>query len=471
MPTQDRSRIWSTTVAALIIICVFGWLGIQSRTGFLNNEDEFLTAERSREMLLQGPWAVHDNFEVIDVKPPLQYWLTALTLPLFKNREFAVRLWPLIYGALTAAALGWLAFVVDPSRPWLIALSVALLLSCPIFLRETCRALLDTGLTLFATLAIVFAQLARSRPGWWFAVALTCWLGALQKIPLIILVWLIIIVIRLSTRNRQEPVLTGWLLAAMLSAILALAAWPVIQLFEFRLSPAKLFRFQEAVDITWRNASQPYLEIPFRLTTTWPCGAFALAALFLLPYTTKNKTRSAAAELSFLCLSLIVLSVISNLRSIRYLLPIVPCLCLLLSFFLSWMLERRRTIYTVAFSLIMGLSAAGFPIGQMLITKNRRDYSDQVRIAQQLSAKQTGDRQSVIVEADNGMLAEEFYLFYGNLHFHLANFTVDQMRENPPSPPLIGICNARDLPIVQERFPNLSIQLAIGTFNCWEVDD
>lgn len=471
MPTREQSRFWSITVASLIVFFVFGWLGLQSRIGFLNNEDEFLTAERSREMLLQGPWAVHDNFEVIDVKPPLQYWLTALTLPLFRNRELAVRLWPLIYGALTAAALGWLAFVVDPSRPWLIALSVALLLSCPIFLRETCRALLDTGLTLFATLAIVFSHLARSRPGWWFGVALACWFGALQKVPLIILIWLIIIVIRLSERDRQKPVLNGWLFAAIISTILALAAWPLIQLFEFRLSPTKLFRFQEAVDITWRNASQPYLEIPFRLTTTWPCGSFVLAAPLLLPYLTKNKVRSPIAELSFLCLVLIVLSVISNLRSIRYLLPIVPCLCLLLSVFLCWMLERRQASYTVAFSVVMVLLAAGFPVGQMLITKNRRDYSDQVRIAEELSARQSADRRSVVVEADNNMLAEEFYLFYGNLNYHLANFTIDQLRQNPPSAPLVGICNARDLPIVQEQFPNLHIRLAVGALNCWEVDD
>jgi hypothetical protein len=43
------------------------------RLGFLISKDEFITAERLREMLLLGHGAVRDNFEVSFVKPPLQY--------------------------------------------------------------------------------------------------------------------------------------------------------------------------------------------------------------------------------------------------------------------------------------------------------------------------------------------------------------------------------------------------------------
>jgi hypothetical protein len=47
-------------------------------------------------------------------------------------------------------------------------LSVALLLTCPLFLMETTSGRLDTGLTLFTTFSIVFAQLARANQngGW-----------------------------------------------------------------------------------------------------------------------------------------------------------------------------------------------------------------------------------------------------------------------------------------------------------------
>jgi hypothetical protein len=49
-------------LAALIILCFIGWLAIEIPKGILT-DDELLTAERSREMLLTTPWVVHFNFQ------------------------------------------------------------------------------------------------------------------------------------------------------------------------------------------------------------------------------------------------------------------------------------------------------------------------------------------------------------------------------------------------------------------------
>jgi 4-amino-4-deoxy-L-arabinose transferase-like glycosyltransferase len=100
-----------------IISCVVSWLFFLVQEGFLISKDEFITAERSREMLLLGRGAVRDNFEVSVVKPPLQYWLTTLTLPRFKRPQTAVRIWPLLFGTLTAIATGWLAYLIEPKQP------------------------------------------------------------------------------------------------------------------------------------------------------------------------------------------------------------------------------------------------------------------------------------------------------------------------------------------------------------------
>src|SRR5713101_1183871 len=171
-------------VAVFIIFAFTGWLALEIPKGILAQTDELLTAERTREMLMTEPWVVHYNFHRVFQKPPLQYWLTSLTLPRFQNRAVAVRIWPLVYASLTAIVLGWLAFLVEPTRPWLIPVSVAILVSCPLFSTEASRAMLDIGLTFFTTLTIVFSELARKRPAWWLAVAVACWLASLQKVPL-----------------------------------------------------------------------------------------------------------------------------------------------------------------------------------------------------------------------------------------------------------------------------------------------
>ena len=107
-PALFAPRFLPFTASVLLVVCLAGYLFFLIQEGSLISKDEFITAERSREMLLLGRGSVHDNFEVSVVKPPLQYWLTTLTLPHFKTPELAVRIWPLLFGMLTAIATGWL---------------------------------------------------------------------------------------------------------------------------------------------------------------------------------------------------------------------------------------------------------------------------------------------------------------------------------------------------------------------------
>ena len=93
-----RNDTRPVAIAAFLILCFVAWLALQIPRGIITEIDELLTAERSREMLLTSPWVVHFNFQPSFAKPPLQYWLTTLTLRSFGNRTFAVRIWPLLMG-------------------------------------------------------------------------------------------------------------------------------------------------------------------------------------------------------------------------------------------------------------------------------------------------------------------------------------------------------------------------------------
>ena len=99
-------------ITAAIIASVFGWLVFEIPKGTLSSSgDEMLTAERSREMLLLGRSEVHFNFSPSFEKPPLQYWLTSFSLASLPNRTLAVRIWPWLYGVLTAVVVAMLALV------------------------------------------------------------------------------------------------------------------------------------------------------------------------------------------------------------------------------------------------------------------------------------------------------------------------------------------------------------------------
>lgn len=227
--------------AALLIIAVTAWLAFQIPKGVLTYPDELLTAERSREMLLKGRATVQFNFRPSFAKPPLQYWLTTFILPRIANSSTAVRIWPLACGVLSAIALGCLAFLVAPDRPWLIPLAVAIYVSCPLFSTEAIRALLDTGLVFFTTLAIGFAQLARRNAIWWLAVAIACWLGALQKIPLILLVWAIIIAVRFFDMKERANLRNIWLVGSGILSVALIAIWPVFQNLHYHMPLLRAF--------------------------------------------------------------------------------------------------------------------------------------------------------------------------------------------------------------------------------------
>ena len=457
--------------AVLLIVCVFIWLGFEIQKGRLTNTDELVTAERSREMLLTHQWIVQFNFRPSLEKPPLQYWLTTLTLPRMGQREAAVRIWPVVFGGLTALALMWLAFLMGRDRSWLAGLSVAVLVSSPFFLFEVSRALLDSGLMLFVTLAIIFAQLARKHAAWWLAVAIACGLGTLQKIPLGFLIWLIILIVRFRSANERAGLRSWWLLAAILLGAATIAIWPLFELWKFHASLADILRLREAIILTGptRLGERPYLEIPMRLAMFWPVGGFALLAAVWVLFSKRAQTEM--REISIVCLAVIVLAIVFNFRSARYMVPLIPCLCLLLAVAFFWLFEKHGPVRVTTIIAALSLFIAGFVQAKLMINHRRKEPSDQIEIAQQLGSLQRPDTHTLIVRLSGGsVLYDSFYLFYGDLHFPVTRLSPDQLSLASPPRPAIGVCAAENLPLVRQKYGDVDVALQRGDFICWRAE-
>ncbi len=491
---SGRNDLGTIALAALIILCFISWLAIEIPKGILTDTDELLTAERSREMLLTTPWVVHFNFQKSFAKPPLQYWLTTLTLPRFENRTLAVRIWPLIYAVLSAITLACLVRVIAPDRPWLVPLTIAILVCCPLFSSEAGRALLDIGLAFFTTLAILFAQLARKHPAWWIGVAVACWLGSLQKIPLIFILWLVILVVRVSSSVERQRLFSGWLVASIVFAVAATAVWPLIQVAKYGMPVKSVFHKEVVVALGPEHlGARPYFEVPFRLSTTaWIGGGLlAFIAPFVVLLWKKQRFSAATKELAILCVTLIALAVVFNFRSVRYMVPIVPSLCLLLAVVFHRFLEQRspgRIVAAVllALMLIAGLTqaeiqfylrqrnaAAKMVHGEIKVRVPEKNIADGKRVAEELGALRREGTKIVLVKPVHpvgDLRYDSFFLFHGNLRFPVAKLTVDELRGAPPPPLVLGVCVAPDLPVVQEIYGNVQTQFARAQFVLWRVD-
>ena len=480
-------------VTTLIILC-FAWLAIEIPKGILTDNDELLTAERSREMLLTTPWVVHFNFQRSFEKPPLQYWLTMLTLPRLQNRTLAVRIWPLIYAALTAITLAYLARVTAPERPWVVPLTMAILVCCPLFSSEAGRGLLDIGMAFFATLAILFAQLARRHPSWWIGVAIACWLGSLQKIPLIFVLWLVILIVRASSPFERRRVFSGWLVASIAFAVVAAALWPLIQWAKYGMPVKEVFNEEVIANIDSQHlGARPYFEVPISLSTTaWiGGGVFAFMAPFVILLWKKQTFSSATKELAILCVAMIALAVLFNFRAVRYMVPIVPSLCLLLATVLHRFLERHSparvaaavllalmlipsvTQAKIQFYLRQRNAAAKMIKGKLNVRVAEKNIPDARLVAEVLGALQREGTKIVLIKATHpggDLRYDAFFPFHGNLRFPVVKLSVDELRGAPPPPPVLGVCVAEDFPLVQGVYGNVQKQFTRAQFIVWRVD-
>ncbi|MBM4293546.1 MAG: hypothetical protein FJ126_01390 [Deltaproteobacteria bacterium] len=160
----------------------------------LMDPDEGRYAEIAREMLVLGDWLLPRlNFLPYLEKPPLVYWLTALSFKTFGFTEWAARL-PAALSALgsvyLAYALGRALFGAGAG-----GYGALVLATCGGVVVLGRLLTLDMTLTFFVNLGVGLGYLAwsRNRPGLWPWAYLALALGALTKGPvapaLAVLIW------------------------------------------------------------------------------------------------------------------------------------------------------------------------------------------------------------------------------------------------------------------------------------------
>lgn len=168
----------ASLLACVVLVVWFGALEYRE----LFHPDEGRYAEIPREMVTSGDWVTPrlNGLKYFE-KPPLQYWLTAISYLALGVDEWTARLWPALAGLLTVGLVFLAGRRLSGGRAG--AMAAAVLASTFQFFLFSQVLTLDMGLTFFLTLALVAflaSQDADARPaarrGWglgmWAAMAL-----------------------------------------------------------------------------------------------------------------------------------------------------------------------------------------------------------------------------------------------------------------------------------------------------------
>lgn len=188
----------------------------------LMDPDEGRYAEIAREMLLLKDWLIpHLNLLPYLEKPPLVYWLTALSFQAQGQSEWAARL----PSALSALGGVFLAYGLGRALWGTGAglLSALILATCGGYVAMGRLLTLDMALTLFLNLGVALGYLAlrRDEGRWWLWAYLALALGVLTKGPVALV--LAVVIWGLWAWSQGRPVLRSWLHPGGLILVIAVA--------------------------------------------------------------------------------------------------------------------------------------------------------------------------------------------------------------------------------------------------------
>ncbi len=305
------------------------------------DSDEGRYAEIAREMLELRDWITpHLNYVVYFEKPPLMYWLTALSMAVFGQNAFAARFCCAMFGVLTVGLVTVIGRRWKSERVGLLA--GAILATSLLFFALTQFLVLDMALTFWTTLELLAAsQMFQERLPervrrytWLFAVAGAG--GFVTKGPIaLFLPFMAITITALFTRSKVAWQKMPWRGALILGALLA-APWFVLAGLRQPFFWPFFFiheHFARYLTNVHHRTGPLYYFVPVLLVGFLPWTFFLprVAWSWLRHGGAQMKRDPAGALYVFWTVFIFVFFSLSHSKLIGYILPLLPALALLLA--------------------------------------------------------------------------------------------------------------------------------------------
>lgn len=340
-PQKIDRQFW----LGLGIIVVAAALMFYSNLSYpLFEPDEGRHAEIGREMLLSGDWIMPTlHWEPYFNKPVLFYWLIAISLSVFGNHGWAVRLVPATSAFVTVLATYFFGCRFVTRRAGLLA-ALSMILSIGFVLCGR-FVIVDSILTLLVTMTLFMAYAAvqsrQLRWHWWIVSALLAGLGILAKGPIaLVLTVPVLWAYTWLTPDRTRLRLRHWLIYGIVSLAICLPWYIAVAMrqpgfLEQFFLDHHLERFWSGQD----HHKQPFwFYIPVLLAGFLPWPLVLLACLWFLfsrsPRVAVLRTRPLGFCLLWTAWSMFFFSM-SKGKLPTYILPIMPAVALLMGSYLE----------------------------------------------------------------------------------------------------------------------------------------
>lgn len=345
-PNAPRQSLWllALSLAAVLVVSSF-FLFWRLGSKPLENWDEGIHAEVTREMYHQGSWislSYRDQFYT--AKPPLKFWITAPLLSLMGDSELAMRLWSAVAGVATTLLITYWIWLISGSAR-LSILAGVLFVTGRFVLFHAFRTGETDGLLVALFTAALFAYWkSREAPRWFLAFGVLVGLCLMTKSFAGFLPPLIVGIDLTLGRRWSRLGLRTVLLAAGAAALIAVP-WHAFELVRhgaaFWNSYFGFHVLDRASDVLYANnvSWHWYADVLFK--RTFPFGVFIPIA-FVIAVRRAIRDRDELDRLLIIWI-VIVFGVFSLVRTKFdwYLLPLYPALIIIVARAITDFLHQR----------------------------------------------------------------------------------------------------------------------------------
>jgi 4-amino-4-deoxy-L-arabinose transferase-like glycosyltransferase len=246
-------RILLTAIGLLSSIVVF--VGLDG--GSLADWDEAIYAEVAKEIVSSGQWMVlqYRGTPFFD-KPPLVFWLVALTYSKFGVSELTSRIWPAIFGVLTLVLVTCLGLRMFDKRTGLLAAIILLWNTTTPHLNYPILSYLNYGIPLYSAQQSTFVWMSRSlmldvpltffsiatlwafweslsRPRFIVFAGITAGLGFMTKGAEILPTLAVLLVFLIATRRWRTTIKSRFFYTAVLAFFFVALPWHIYQVLVY----------------------------------------------------------------------------------------------------------------------------------------------------------------------------------------------------------------------------------------------
>lgn len=366
VPHRSLGLLALSLAVALVLSSFFFFWRLGTKP--LENWDEGIHAEVTREMYHQGSWiSLSYRDEFYTAKPPLKFWMTAPLLAFMGDTELAMRLWSAVAGVVTVLLVTYWIWLLSGSARLSILTAVLFVTGRFVLFHAFRTGETDGLLVALFTGALFSYWKSRGSPRWFIVFGILVGLALMTKsfagfLPLLIAG------IDLTMGKRWTKLGLRTVLWAAGAATLVALPWHAYEFIRhgsaFWNSYFGFHVLDRANDVLYANNVPWYWYADILFRRTFPFGVFVPLA-FLLAVRRALRDRDELDRLLIIWF-VVVFAIFSLVRTKFdwYILPLYPALVIMLARAATEFLHQhadRLLVWATTLSCAAGLFAV--PLG------------------------------------------------------------------------------------------------------------